>query len=213
MTSNPLVEIKEDGKTLTTKANKGNTTRRSVGQQGRFVIFRGAKATRPFQKTGWYYFEVGIVYKVLKLIRQEYVFEVGLSKLDSIDRHTSVDCYPYSWCVSARGCHVCGKVCLQSWHNGQLLSHSAISSRTKSPPGAFVRLYYGFLFDAERRHWIVVDIKNRKVVFIFKNLVVSDSLWPVFAVYNPDVVQTAMTLKTGGVIDVVAEDALNALAP
>lgn len=215
-TSNLSVEILEDGKTMKAKLNKGNTTRRTGREQGRFAIYRGAMATRPIQKSGLYYFEVGIVYKISKLIRQEHVFEIGLSKLDCIDRHPSVDCHPYAWCVSARGCHVCGKVCLQTWHNGQLLSHAAISARTKSPPGAFIRLYYGFLLDAERRHWIITDVKNKKVIFRFKNLVVSEMsepLWPVFAVSNPDVVSTVMTLKTGRTIDCIPEEALEALAP
>ena len=178
--------------------------------------YRGAMASRPIQKAGLYYYEVGIVYKVQKLIRQEHVFEVGLAKLEYIDKHSTVDCHPYAWSVSARGCHVCGKVCLQTWHNGQLLSHTALSARTKSPPGSFVRLYYGFLLDAERRHWIIVDIKNKKCVFRFKNLVVSEMsepLWPVFSVGTPDVVSAALTLKTGRVIDSVPEEALEALAP
>ncbi|WAR02886.1 TRI45-like protein [Mya arenaria] len=215
-TSSPSVEILEEGKTMKAKISKGSTTRRTGREQGRFAIYRGAMASRPIQKSGLYYFEVGVVYKVHKLIRQEHVFEIGLSKLDCIDRHPSVDCHPYAWCVSARGCHVCGKVCLQTWHNGQLLSHTAISARTKSPPGTFIRLYYGFLLDAERRHWIITDVKNKKLIFRFKNLVVSEMsepLWPVFSVSSPEVTQTVLTIKTGRVIDVVPDEALEALAP
>ena len=215
-TAHPSIDILEEGKTLRAKATKGNRTVRTSRETGRFVHFRGAMASRPIQKAGFYYYEVGIVYKVQKLIRQEHVFEVALSKLEYIDKHSTVDCHPYAWSVSARGCHVCGKVCLQTWHNGQLLSHTALSARTKSPPGTFVRLYYGFLLDAERRHWIIVDVKNKKVVFRFKNLVVSEMsepLWPVFSVGTPDVVSVALTLKTGRVIDSVPEEALEALAP
>ncbi|KAL4224846.1 hypothetical protein ACF0H5_015542 [Mactra antiquata] len=215
-TSSLHVEIIENGKTMRAKANKGNTTRRTGREQGRFALYRGAMATRPFQKAGFYYFEVGVAYKILKLIRQEHLFEIGLSKLDCIDRQPSVDSHPYAWCVSARGCHVCGMVCLQTWHNGQLLSHTKLSARTKLyPPGTFIRLYFGFLLDAEHRHWLVIDVKNKKVVFRFKNLVVSEMsepLWPVFAVYNPDVVQTVMTLKTGRVIDGIPEEAMEALS-
>lgn len=173
-------------------------------------------ASCPIQKSGLYYFEVGVVYKINRLIRQEHVFEIGLSKLDCIDRHQSVDCHPYAWCISARGCHVCGKVCLQTWHNGQLLSHTVISSRTKSPPSSFIRLYYGFLLDAERRHWIVIDVKNKRMIFRFKNLVVSEMsepLWPVFSVASHDAVQAMLTIKTGKVIDNVPDEALSALAP
>ncbi|KAH3888175.1 tripartite motif-containing protein 45-like [Dreissena polymorpha] len=215
-TSSPFVEILEEGKTMKAKIIKGSNTRRTGREQGRLALYRGAMASRPIQKSGLYYFEVGIVYKIHKLVRQEHVFEIGLSKLDCIDRHPSVDCHPYAWCVSARGCHVCGKVCLQTWHNGQLLSHTALSPRTKSPPGTFVRLYYGFLLDADRRHWIVTDVKNKKLVFRFKNLVVSEMsepLWPVFSVSSPEVVQTVLTIKTGRVIDVIPEESLEALAP
>lgn len=215
-TASPAVEILEDGKTMKPKIIKGSTTRRPLREQGHFALYRGAMASRPIQKTGLYYFEVGVVYKIHKLIRQEHVFEIGLSKLDCIDRHPSVDCHPYAWCVSARGCHVCGKVCLQTWHNGQLLSHTAISARTKSPPGAFIRLYYGFLLDAERRHWLITDVKNKKLIFRFKNLVISEMsepLWPVFAVSSPEVVTTVLTLKTGRVIDSIPNETLEALSP
>lgn len=215
-TAHSCVDILEEGKTMRAKASKGNRTVRTGRETGRFVHYRGAMASRPIQKAGLYYYEVGIVYKVQKLIRQEHVFEVALSKLEFIDKHPTVDCHPYAWSVSARGCHVCGKVCLQTWHNGQLLSHTALSARTKSPPGTFIRLYYGFLLDAERRHWIVVDIKNKKMIFRFKNLVVSEMsepLWPVFSVGTPDVVSAALTLKTGRVIDSIPEEALEALSP
>ena len=111
---------------------------------------------------------------------------------------------------------MCGKVCLQAWHNGQLLSHSAISARTKTPPSTFIRLYYGFLLDADRRHWIVTDVKNKRIVFRFKNLVVSEfsePLWPVFSVASHDVVHAMLTIKTGRTIENVPDEAIKALAP
>ena len=213
-TSHSSVEIREEGKTMTVKPNKGNTTRRSTKEHGRFALYRGAIASRPFQRAGRYYFEVGILFKVHTLIRKEQLFEIGLSKLESVDRNASVDCHPYAWAVCARGCHICGKLCLQAWHNSQLLYHYALSPRTKSPPGTFVRLYYGFLLDTENKHWIIVDVKNRKVVFTFTNLVVSERsepLWPVFSVSGAEVALTTMTLKSGRVIDAVPPEVLSAI--
>ncbi|KAK3602621.1 hypothetical protein CHS0354_034205 [Potamilus streckersoni] len=214
VTCHNTIDILEEGKTVRAKTSrtKGKVTTRL--EPGRLQIYRGAMASRPMHKTGLYYWEVGVVYKIQRLIRQGMLFEFGLAKLDCIDKHQSVDCHPAAWSVSARGCHVCGKICLQTWHNGQLLTHKALSPRTPSPPGTFIRQYYGFMLDIEKKHWIIVDVKNKKMLFHFKNLVISEMsepLWPVFGVYSPENVSVTITLKTGRAIDSIPEEALENL--
>lgn len=210
------MEVSDDAKYM--KANplkRPHVGNHSAKESGRLVNYRGTMANIPLFKTGLFYFELAVQYKVNKLIRQNMIFEMALARLDVVDKHYSVDCFPYAWAVSARGCHVCGKVCLQTWHNGQLLTHNALSPRTPSPPGTSVRLRYGFLLDTVKRHWIVVDVKSNKIIFHFKNLVVSElsePLWPLFGIYNPEYVSVVLQLITGSDINSIPEAATDALA-
>ncbi|XP_061178169.1 E3 ubiquitin-protein ligase TRIM71-like [Saccostrea echinata] len=213
--SHASIEISENAKHMKAKPIKRpHFGSHQSKESGRLINYRGTMANLPLYKTGLFYFEVAVQYKVLRLIRQTMLFEIALARLDVVDKHYSVDCYPYAWAVSARGCHLCGKVCLQTWHNGQLLAHNALSPRTPSPPGTSVRLRYGFLLDTVKRHWIVVDAKSNKVIFHFKNLVVSElsePLWPLFGIYNPDLVSVTFQLLTGSDINSIPEAATDAL--
>ncbi|CAC5388398.1 TRIM2_3 [Mytilus coruscus] len=183
-------------------------------EAGHFRNYKGTIATKSFNKPGLFYWEVVIQYKILRLIRQTMLFEMGLSRIDCVDKRYTVDAFPYAWAVSARGCHICGKVCLQTWHNGQLMTHNPLSNRTPTPPTMVVRLHYGFLLDSTKRHWIIVDLKTKKVIFHFKNLVISemsDPLFPVFAIYNPEQVQASLELLSGMNITGIPEEALDAI--
>ncbi|KAL5007251.1 hypothetical protein ScPMuIL_016057 [Solemya velum] len=210
-----LVEVLEMDRMLKSKSAKFRFDSRMMRHEsGRFQNYRGTLGTRSFHKAGLYYYEVHIQYRVVRLVRQGMVFEVGLSRLEVVDHHVTVDCYPYAWAICARGCHICGKICAQTWHNGQLLTHNPLSARTPSTPGTSVKVAYGFLMDIDKRHWIIVDLRNKKVLFHFKNLVVSEfsePLWPTFAVYNPEQVTVSLNLRTGKDISLVPEEALDAL--
>lgn len=213
--SHESIEISEDAKSMKAKPLK----RSHVGssnptESGRLLNYRGTMANVPLYKPGLFYFELAVQYRVTRLIRQGSLFEVALARLGVVDKHQAVDCFPYAWAVSARGCHVCGKVCLQTWHNGQLLTHNALSPRTPSPPGTSVRLRYGFLLDTVKRHWIIVDAKSNKIIFHFKNLVVSElsePLWPLFGIQNSEHISVVFQLITGNDVNSIPEAATDAL--
>lgn len=78
-------------------------------ESGRLLNYRGTMANVPLYKPGLFYFELAVQYRVTRLIRRGSLFEVALARLGVVDKHHSVDCFPYAWAVSARGCHVCGK--------------------------------------------------------------------------------------------------------
>lgn len=211
------VDISPDGKLMKMRPLRQRNDlrfRESEARGRRLKNYKGTIATKSFNKAGLIYWECVVQYKVLRLIRQTMLFEMGLARHEYVDKHYTVDGYPYAWAISARGCHICGKVCLQTWHNGQLMTHNPLSNRTVTPPNIVVRLHYGFLLDATKRHWIIVDLKTKKVIFHFKNLVMSemsDPLFPVFAIYNPEQVQVSMELLSGMNIASVPEEALDAL--
>ena len=155
-----------------------------------FKNYKGTIATKSFNKTGLIYWEAVVQYRILSFIRQTMLFEMGLARFEYIDKHHTVDRYPYAWAISARGCDNCGKVCLQTWHNSQLMTHYPLSKRIATSPSSVVRQHFGFLLDTTKRHWIIVDLKTKKVIFHFKNLVMSDMadpLYPVFVIYNPEI--------------------------
>lgn len=213
--SHLTMEVSGDGKLMKMKTMKQRTgLNYREPEAGRFKNYKGTVATKSFNKPGLFYWEVLIQYKVLKLIRQTMLFEMGLARKEYIDKHHTIDGYPYAWAVSARGCHICGKVCLQTWHNGQLMTHNPLSNRTPTPPNTVVRLHYGFLLDVAKRHWILLDLKTKKVIFHFKNLVISEMshpLFPTFAIYNPGQVQASLELLSGMNITGIPEEALDAL--
>lgn len=209
------IEIYGDKKVMQSKQVTKETAIYKTIESGRLINYRGTLGTKPLNRHDQSYFEVAIQFRVLKLIRQTLVFEIGVSKLEFVDQHYTIDCHPYAWSVSARGCHICGKVCLQTWHNSQLLSHNAISPRTPTPANTVIRLQYGFLLDVPRRHLIVIDVKNSKMVFKFTNLVISeysDPLWPVFGIYNPEQVLVSLQLLSGKDINSIPIEAIEALS-
>lgn len=109
--SHESIEISEDAKSMKAKPLK----RSHVGssnptESGRLLNYRGTMANVPLYKPGLFYFELAVQYRVTRLIRQGSLFEVALARLGVVDKHQAVDCFPYAWAVSARGCHVCGKV-------------------------------------------------------------------------------------------------------
>lgn len=77
------------------------------------------------------------------------------------------------------------------------------------------KLHYGCLLDTSKREWIIVDLRNKKVVAHFKNLLVSEvkePLWPIFAIYNSEQANVSMEISYGSDISGISEEALDALS-
>ncbi|XP_069103724.1 E3 ubiquitin-protein ligase TRIM45-like [Argopecten irradians] len=170
--------------------------RRSSGTGGRaFVNYRGTISTRPLGKTGHQYFEVQVYMFIRRQLRQELMFEIGLSKKAHIDKHYTIDCHPHAWVICARRCSICDAICLFAWHNKSKLFHTPLTD-SKSP-GTTFRGVYGFLLDTEDRYFYLIDAKSKRCMFRFRNVDTTKSLWPTFAIYNPDMVDVTMTLRSG----------------
>ncbi|OWF43604.1 Tripartite motif-containing protein 45 [Mizuhopecten yessoensis] len=182
------------------KNNQRLTNKKSCGPSSRvadhaFVNYRGTISTRPLGKTGQHYFEVQIHLFIKRQLRQELMFEIGLSRKAHIDKHYTVDCHPDAWVFCARRCSICESICLQAWHNNSKLFHTPMTDGKS--PGTTFKAIYGFLLDTERQQWFLIDAKSRKCIFRFRNVDTSKPLWPAFAIYNPDLVDVTMTLRSG----------------
>ncbi|XP_060082552.1 E3 ubiquitin-protein ligase TRIM71-like [Ylistrum balloti] len=163
-----------------------------------FVSYRGTISTRPLGKTGHQYFEVEIYLFIKRQLRQELMFEIGLSRKSHIDKHYTIDCHPYAWVICARRCSICESICFQAWHNNSKLFHTSLTNGKS--PGTTFRGIYGFLLDTEQQQLFVIDAKLKKCIYRFRNVDTSKALWPTFAIYNPDLVNITMTLRSGNSI-------------
>lgn len=214
--SHPSIDVSRDSLSIGLKAIK-SIYGSSPGEHStrRLRLYPGTLGTRSFRRPGLFYWEITIKYKVLKLIRRNVLFEFGLARYDAIDAGFRNDRSQFAWVVSGGGCHVCGRVCLHGWHNGQMLSHVPFADRIPSPIRSYSRLDFGCLLDTSKRHWIIIDLRTRKIIAHFVNLVVSENtepLWPVFSLYNPEQAHTTIEMHYGSDIQGIPEEALDALS-
>lgn len=165
--------------------------------------FRGVIGTKPISKSGRFYFEVVVYFFIKRTMRNDLIFEVALARKSEIDKNYTVDGSPYAWTVCARRCPLCRTVCLMTYHNGVRFYHNPLTE--SSPPGTTLRTTIGFLMDMKTRQWFIVDAKNRRLFYRFKNIDTSKPLWPVFGAYSSEYVSVSLALKTGKDIQAVPD--------
>ena len=193
-------ELSDDKKTQTNQKRRHKIARNLTNA---FKAFRGTIATHPLDATGQQYFEMRVHFFIKRSLRQDLIFEAGLCRKADVDKYYTIDGHKFAYAVCARKCHICRTICMQAWNNGKRYCHYPI---TENPyPGTTHRGVYGFLLDAYRRQWVVVDVKNRRLMAKFKNVDLTVPLWPVFGVYNPDLCNTYLTLRSGNDITTVLE--------
>lgn len=193
-------ELSEDYKTLINQKSRRPPSR---DLSTAFQNYRGTIATKPLGKTNQHYFECSVHFFVKRQLRQDLIFEIGIARKSEVDMNYTLDNHALAWTFCARRCNICRTICLQCWNNGQRLFHTPATEN--SPPGTTHKTTYGFLLDTRNKQWIVVDAKSRKFIFRFRNVDVSRPLWPTFGVYNPDLVNVTLNLRSGQEITTVLE--------
>lgn len=163
-----------------------------------FKTYRGTIGTKPLGEKGQQYFEVQIHFFIKRQMRQELVFEIGVSSKSCVDNHYTIDCHPDSWVFCGRRCAICDSICLQAWHDSSKLYHTSLTAQRS--PGTTFRAIYGFLLDTEEKQLYIIDAKSKRCMFRFRNVDTSKPLWPTFGIYNPDMVSVTMTLRSGNSI-------------
>lgn len=196
----PQNELLENLKTITNQKSRHRLPR---NLSKAFQNFRGTIANRSMGRTGQYYFEVNVSFFITRSLRQDLIFQIGLCRKPDVDKHYTIDNHQFSYVVCARKCHICGTICLQGWSSGQRFYHTPITEN--SPPGTAFKTTYGFLLNTRHREWVVVDAKNRKFILRFKNIDMTKPLWPAFGLYNPDLVNSSLTLRSGKDISTILE--------
>ncbi|KAK3601956.1 hypothetical protein CHS0354_001779 [Potamilus streckersoni] len=196
-TVHPQCFLTSDGKSLKNTMGRGPVS--ALGLKN----YRGVIATKAFSKSGRFYFEVIVHFFIKRQLRQDLIFEIGIARRNEIDKHYTADGSPYAWICCARRCPLCRTVCLQTWHNGQRLYHSPLTEN--APPGTNLRTTIGFLLDMQTKQWFIVDAKNRRLFYRFRNVDTTKPLWPIFGAYNPDLVSVTLNIKTGRDIQAVPD--------
>ncbi|WAR27777.1 LIN41-like protein, partial [Mya arenaria] len=188
-TCHPQNMVTADSRTL--KNVRGRTANIGTALKN----YRGALGTRAFGQAGRFYFE--------RQLRNDLIFEVAIARKSEIDRNYTVDGSPYAWTVCARRCPLCRTVCLMTFHNGVRLYHLPLTEN--APPGTTLRTTVGFLIDTKTKQWFIVDAKNRRLFYRFKNIDTSKPLWPVFGAYSTEYVSVSLALRTGKDVQAVPD--------
>ncbi|XP_053404507.1 uncharacterized protein LOC123554052 isoform X2 [Mercenaria mercenaria] len=196
-TCHPQNMVTSDSRTL--KNVRGRTANIGTALKN----YRGTIGTRPFSKAGRFYFEVVVYFFIKRQLRNDLIFEVAIARKSEIDKNYTVDGSPYAWTVCARRCPLCRTVCLMTFHNGVRLYHLPLTEN--SPPGTTLRTTIGFLVDMKQKQWFIVDAKNRRLFYRFKNIDTSKPLWPVFGAYSTEYVSVSLALKTGKDVQAVPD--------
>ncbi|XP_052784297.1 uncharacterized protein LOC128220080 isoform X2 [Mya arenaria] len=196
-TCHPQNMVTADSRTL--KNVRGRTANIGTALKN----YRGALGTRAFGQAGRFYFEVVVYFFIKRQLRNDLIFEVAIARKSEIDRNYTVDGSPYAWTVCARRCPLCRTVCLMTFHNGVRLYHLPLTEN--APPGTTLRTTVGFLIDTKTKQWFIVDAKNRRLFYRFKNIDTSKPLWPVFGAYSTEYVSVSLALRTGKDVQAVPD--------
>lgn len=169
----------------------------------RLKKYRGVVANRAFHVPGKFYFETVITYNIVRpLDNINFVFEIGISRRGDIDHNYYVYDQPNAWSFCGQHCDDHKQVCVWCRHNGYNLAHVPLTPNT---PGTTLARTFGFLLDADRSQFTVMDISRKRKIHTFRDVDFHPGLWPVFGCHWPSKVKLEMVLKSGRDIENVAE--------
>lgn len=194
-------EVVENGTVL----RNFTSAQRRANQPGgrRLKKYRGVVGTRIFHSPGKYYFELRMVYNIVRpLDNINFVFEIGISRRSGIDHNYYVYDQPFSWSFCGQYCDDHKQVCVWCRHHGYNLAHAPLSS---NDTGTTLDRVFGFLLNTDRGKFGVIDVSRDRPLFTFQDVDFSAGLWPVFGCHWPSKVKLEMTLKSGQQIENISE--------
>ncbi|KAL3848012.1 hypothetical protein ACJMK2_018897 [Sinanodonta woodiana] len=196
-TAHPEREVVHDGKLLRNKKTgtgigSSDTSSTSAEQ---FKQYKGTKGTRGFKGQGKFYFELDVTFNIQQPLEETWlVFEIGLCRLEDIDKHHTVERHEHARSFYVARYPEGGKLAQEFWHDRDLLAYVPLS---ENHAGLEVHVTYGLLLDARRKKWIILDVGADRILHTFDAINMSQPLYPVFGCYNPDMISVEMLLKTG----------------
>ncbi|XP_052782985.1 uncharacterized protein LOC128219211 [Mya arenaria] len=169
----------------------------------RLKKYRGVLGNRAFHAPGKFYFEVRIMYNIVRpLDNINFVFEVGVSRRGDVDHNYYIYDQPNAWSFCGQHCDDHKQVCAWCRHHGFNLAHMPLSLNTA---GTTLDRKFGFLLDSDRRQLTVFDVTRNRKVHSFTDVDFSSGLWPVFGCHWPSKVKLEMILRTGKDIESIAD--------
>ncbi|KAK3609707.1 hypothetical protein CHS0354_011395 [Potamilus streckersoni] len=190
-------EVVHDGKLLRNKKigiGISSNDSSSISNE-QFKQYKGTKGTRGFKGQGKFYFELDVTFNIQQPLEETWlVFEIGLCRLKDIDKHHTVERHEHARSFYVARYPEGGKLAQEFWHDRDLLAYVPLS---ENHAGLEVHVTYGFLLDARRKKWIILDVGADRILHTFDAINMSQPLYPVFGCYNPDMISVEMLLKTG----------------
>ncbi|XP_069105309.1 uncharacterized protein [Argopecten irradians] len=156
-------------------------------------VYKGVQGSSPITNTQKVYFEVEIFYRIKQTLDgNDLVFEIGLSKEDSIDERTVIAGQKGTWSIYAATNTNLQNINFEIHSNGsfeQLYELSDVTSGTE------INSTLGFYVNRLDRVITVIDINKNSTVYTFTDVDGNQDLWPVFGGYNPHKVSVRLRLN------------------
>jgi len=162
---------------------------------GSFQKYTGAKGTQEILPPDNVYFEFDVRYNVIKnFTGPNLVFEVGLSKLEEIDKNHYVGNNQTGWSLYGHNDQLLGGISLKGRHIKNIIFKMKISDSTT---GISNTLSLGVHLDTTALTMSIVDPGKTAILYTFEDVDYTQGLWPGFGVYNPDDVNVQIKVRTG----------------
>ncbi|KAJ8302901.1 hypothetical protein KUTeg_019297 [Tegillarca granosa] len=187
-TFNPLTlhkdrYISDDCLTISNKEQEGI---KMQNDEQAFTAYKGVKGSTPIAYPENYIIEVEINYTIIQdLPNNKLIFRIGFLKEEEIEDNVNK-----ALSIHAAQCPQCNKVCLVLYHKQKRVKHIPLSNTTKnvSFTGRFTTL-----INSRQREIEVLD-EQYVQIFLYTDVDFDDELWPVFGVYNKDLLLVKLQL-------------------
>ncbi|XP_048243115.1 uncharacterized protein LOC124123914 isoform X1 [Haliotis rufescens] len=173
--------------------------------EGRLKKYWGTCSTAPLPRAGCpQYWEVLNRVSLDKpLTEGVLILEVGVCREEQRDVYHSINARSSSYSLDVSLCPTHGGICRRTRKEEERVL--CLPDTLPNTAGASHTLHYGVVYDDTRKKIVFIDVKENKVMSTLDNVDSSQTLWPMFGVYNPSVLTVSMTLVVGSDINMTEE--------
>ncbi|XP_048244725.1 uncharacterized protein LOC124121846 [Haliotis rufescens] len=172
--------------------------------EGRLKRYSGTCSTAPLPQGGCpQYWEMkSRVCLDETLIGNLLILEVCVCREEQMDGYC-IGGSPRYYSMTVAHCPTHGKICRKTCKEWKYVR--CLPDTLPNTAWASHTLHYGVVYDDARKKIVFIDVKENKVISTLHNVDSSQTLWPMFGVYNPDLLTVSMTLVVGSDINMTEE--------
>ncbi|XP_071084797.1 protein PML-like [Haliotis cracherodii] len=167
--------------------------------------YSGTCSTAPLPRAGCpQYWEIVSRVCLDETLRENWlILEVSVCQEEQRDVCHWIGRSPSSYSINVFRCPTHGGICRETRKEGKPVL--CLPDTLPNTAGASHTLHYGVVYDDARKKIAFIDVKENKVMSTLDNVDTSQPLWPMFGVYNPDLLTVSMTLVVGSDINMTEE--------